>query len=85
LDQPLTHPYVLNRNWDASQRWTDAQEFAANQASLERLVRGLLDRCEEHVYLYTVGLNQAGINQHSPLLSGIQLFLKRTRGMQTHA
>ena len=84
LDQPLTHPYVLNRNWDASQRWTDAQEFAANQSSLERLVQGLLDRCEEQVYLYAVGLNQAGINQHSPLLSGIQLFLKRTREMQSH-
>ena len=85
LDQPLTHPYVLNRNWDASQRWTDAQEFTANQSSLERLVRGLLDRCEEHVHLYAVGLNQAGINQHSPLLSAIQLFLKRTREMQPHA
>jgi len=85
LDQPLTHPYVLNRNWDQSKHWTDAQEFTANQSSLERLVRGLLDRCEEHVYLYAVGLNQAGINQHSPLLSGIQLFLKRTLGVDRHA
>ncbi|HAF61093.1 MAG TPA: hypothetical protein DCK95_02070 [Anaerolineaceae bacterium] len=85
LDQPLTHPYVLNRNWDPSKRWTDAQEYQANQSSLERLVRGLLDRCEEHVYLYVVRLNQAGINQSSPLLSGIQLFLKRTMGVKNHA
>ena len=78
LDQPLTHPYVLSRNWPRKKPWTDADEFQNNQATLARIVRGLLDRCEGHVYLYIAGLNQAGINQSSPLLSGIQLFLKRT-------
>jgi len=78
LDQPLTHPYVLSRNWLREKPWTDADEFQNNQATLARIVRGLLDRCEGHVYLYIAGLNQAGINQSSPLLSGMQLFLKRT-------
>ena len=78
LDQPLTHPYVLSRNWPREKPWTDADEFQNNQATLARIVRGLLDRCEGHVYLYVAGLNQAGINQSSPLLSGMQLFLKRT-------
>ncbi len=84
LDQPLTHPYVLNRNWSREKRWTDAEEFQANQSALARLVQGLLDRCEEHAYLYVAGLNQAGINQSSPLLSGMQLFLKRIYGMKTN-
>lgn len=84
LDQPLTHPYVLNRNWSREKRWTDAEEYQANQSALARLVQGLLDRCEDHVYLYVAGLNQAGINQSSPLLSGIQLFLKRIYGMKTN-
>jgi hypothetical protein len=84
LDQPLTHPYVLNRNWQREKRWTDVEEFQANQSALARLVQGLLDRCEEHVYLYVAGLNQAGINQSSPLLSGMQLFLKRIYRMRTH-
>ena len=30
LDQPLTHPYVLNRNWQPNQQWTDNEEYAAN-------------------------------------------------------
>ena len=85
LDQPLTHPYVLNRNWSVEKRWTDAEEYQANQASLARLMEGLLERCESHVYLYAVGLNQAGINQSSPLLSAMQLFLKRMRGAAEHA
>lgn len=84
LDQPLTHPYVLSRNWARDKQWTDVDEFQTNQATLARLVRGLLDRCEEHVYLYVAGLNQAGINQNSPLLSGMQLFLKRSYREHAH-
>ncbi|MGV8027123.1 MAG: hypothetical protein AB2L18_11245 [Anaerolineaceae bacterium] len=84
LDQPLTHPYVLSRNWSREKRWTDAEEYQANQSALARLVQGLLDRCEEHVYLYVAGLNQAGMSQSSPLLSGMQLFLKRIYGMKTN-
>jgi len=85
LDQPLTHPYVLSRNWKKEKSWSDADEFKTNQNTLARLVTGLLDRCTEHVYLYVVGLNQAGINQSSPLLSGMQLFLKRSYRVETHA
>lgn len=85
LDQPLTHPHVLNRNWQMEKRWTDTEEYQANQAALARLVKGLLERCENHIYLYAVGLNQAGINQSSPLLSAMQLFLKRMRGANNHA
>lgn len=84
LDQPLTHPYVLNRNWSREKRWTDAEEFQSNQAVLARLVQGLLERCKKHVYLYVTGMNQAGINQNSPLLSGMQLFLKRSYRMEIH-
>lgn len=84
LDQPLTHPYVLSRNWSLEQHWSDAEEYQANQSALARLIQGLLDRCEEHVYLYAVGLNQAGINQSSPLLSAMQLFLKRMIGAESH-
>lgn len=84
LDQPLTHPYVLSRNWPRDKRWMDAQEFQANQNALARLVAGLLDRCSEHVYLYVAGLNQAGMSQSSPLLSAMQLFLKRSYRMEQH-
>ncbi|MDO9349261.1 MAG: hypothetical protein Q7T47_08235, partial [Anaerolineales bacterium] len=49
LFQPLTQPYVLSRNWDASagstgRLWSDADEVAANTESLARLVSGLLRR-----------------------------------------
>ncbi|MDP2975124.1 MAG: hypothetical protein Q8N45_02805, partial [Anaerolineales bacterium] len=56
LFQPLTHPYVLSRNWDASagstgRLWSDADEVAANTESLARLVSGLLRRCRQKIYL----------------------------------
>ncbi len=85
LDQPLTHPHVLKRTWQIGQKWTDADEYMTNQESLSRTIGGLLDRCDEHVYLYAVGLNQAGINQSSPLLRALQLFLKRTAQEGEHA
>ena len=31
LDQPLTQPYVLSRQWPADKRWTDDDEFQTSQ------------------------------------------------------
>jgi hypothetical protein len=39
LYQPLTHPYVLSRQWPPDKKWGDEDEVAARQATLLRLVR----------------------------------------------
>ena len=77
LNQPLTHPYILNRHWQRGNKWQDANEIKANQESLARLVRGLLRRCNQHLYLYTTGMDDQGREQHNQLLQAFQLIFKR--------
>jgi hypothetical protein len=77
LNQPLTHPFILNRHWQRGRKWRDADEIKANQDSLARLVRGLLRRCNQHLYLYTAGMDDQGREQRNQLLKAFQLIYKR--------
>lgn len=77
LHQPLTHPYVLSRNWESgspsgSRLWTDSDEVAANQRALARLVSGLLHRCKSRLYLGISNLGETGYEQRSQLLKAFQ-------------
>ncbi|MFZ4816786.1 MAG: UvrD-helicase domain-containing protein, partial [Phototrophicaceae bacterium] len=54
LYQPLTHPYVLTREWDANisgQVWTDDDEYSTRNETLYRLLLGLVRRCRTGIYL----------------------------------
>jgi len=77
LMQPLTHPHVLSRRWPEGRKWTDADEYAANQESLARLVRGLLRRCSGRVVVCSVTLNERGDEEHGPLLQAFQSLRRR--------
>ena len=68
LFQPLTHPYVLSRHWPTGRIWTDADEVEANNATLTRLLRGLLLRCRVKVYLGLTELGESGYEQRGALL-----------------
>ncbi len=68
LFQPLTHPYVLSRHWQAGRVWTDADEVEANNTTLARLVTGLLRRCQRKVYLCLSELGESGYEQRGVLL-----------------
>jgi hypothetical protein len=76
LYQPLTHPYVLSRNWPASRIWTDNDELTANQEALQRLALGLLHRCREALYLGLSDLNEQGYEQQGPLLKAFNRILR---------
>lgn len=71
LFQPLTQPYILSRSWDRDQVWTDADDQAANQQTLERLVTGLLRRCRKRVYIGLSELGESGYESRGPLLKAI--------------
>ena len=71
LFQPLTQPYVLSRSWQRDRLWTDADDQAANQQALARLVTGLLRRCRGSVYLGLSDLGESGFEQRGPLLKAI--------------
>jgi hypothetical protein len=71
LFQPLTQPYVLSRSWERNRAWTDADDQAANQQTLARLITGLLRRCGSRVFLGLSDLGEAGFEQRGPLLKAI--------------
>lgn len=76
LAQPLTQPYVLSRGWDPARSWGDADEVNAETESLARLVRGLLSRCREKVYLAIADLGETGFEQRGVLLRAFQRVLQ---------
>ncbi len=71
LFQPLTQPHILSRTWTRGQKWTDADDLAANQQTLCRLVTGLLRRCRDRVLLGVSDLGESGMEQRGPLLKTI--------------
>lgn len=85
LDQPLTQPYVLSRNWQEEQIWTNRDEMQVNQETLSRITSGLLRRCSTQVNLISIGLNESGNEERGALLVAIQSILRslqQTSGRQ---
>jgi hypothetical protein len=76
LFQPLTHPYVLSRHWKLGQVWTDADEVDANNATLARLLTGLLRRCRGRIYLGLTELGESGYEQRGVLIRAFQQVLQ---------
>jgi len=81
LDQPLTHPYVLSRNWELGQQWTDNDEYESNQQTLARLTTGLLRRCRERVNLCSISINERGLEERGHLMLALQS-IQRMRAQQ---
>jgi hypothetical protein len=77
LYQPLTHPYVLSRQWLARKVWTDADEVQTRQLALARLTLGLARRCRCQIYLGLSELDEQGNDQKGPLLQAIQRALRQ--------
>ncbi|MEB2334988.1 MAG: hypothetical protein OZ914_11845 [Anaerolineaceae bacterium] len=75
LAQPLTHPYVLSRGWQAGRQWTDADDVQYSKEALARLVSGLLHRCRERVYLGISELGESGFEGRGELLRAFQKIL----------
>lgn len=77
LDQPLTHPYVLNRNWQIGKLWTDMHENTTNQQSLIYIMDGLIRRCREHIFMCTLGVNEQGNEERGALIMSVQTILRK--------
>lgn len=69
IHQPLTHPYVLSRNWPRDRSWGDSDEIRSRQDSLRRLLIGLLRRTRRSVYLGLSEYGERGMEQRGPLLN----------------
>ena len=75
LAQPLTHPYVLSREWGEGRQWTDADDVQYSKEAMARLVSGLLHRCRERVYLGISELGESGFEGRGELLRAFQKVL----------
>jgi hypothetical protein len=75
LSQPVTHPYVLSREWEPGRLWTDADEVRYAKGAMARLISGLLLRCRERVYLGIAELGESGFEQRGELLRAFQKVL----------
>ena len=82
VSQPLTHPYVLSRYWDASSGriWLDSDEVEMEVETLSRLVGGLLARCREKIFPALSDLGAAGFDQRGTLLRAFQKVLQHQGG-----
>lgn len=77
LDQPLTQPFILNRNWPKGKIWTDFDEVNNNQQTLARITAGLIRRCSSHIYMCTLGYNEQGMEERGALLMAMQNILRQ--------
>lgn len=76
LYQPLTHPYVLSRQWPTHAQWSDNDEVRARDQALQTLVLGLLRRCRSKVYFSMSELSVQGDEQRGPLLEALNQILR---------
>ena len=83
LVQPLTHPYVLSREWPIGRQWTFADAEQADQESMRRVVSGLLHRCRQRLIVAISNVGESGFEQRGPMLHAFQRVLqKATAGEQ---
>jgi superfamily I DNA/RNA helicase len=75
LEQPLTHPYVLRREYVPERPWEENDEKMAEDDRLYRVVIGLVRRCRKHIYAAVAELGESGFEQNGKLLSIIQRVL----------
>ena len=69
--QPLTHPYVLSRQWQPGRRWTEEDENRTRLTMISKLLRGLTYRCAGKLYLAYSQLSISGQEESGPLARAI--------------
>ncbi len=84
LEQPLTHPYVLNRQWQPGKKWTTDDELALGRANLERTLVGLLRRCSGQVHLCTSDYGESGSEERGLLLTWAQNLFRSALREEEH-
>jgi hypothetical protein len=68
IEQPVTHPYVLRRDFPIGQPWTDDLESSTQSDFLRRVLLGLTRRCRQHLYLGFADLGEQGFEQRGILM-----------------
>jgi len=73
--QPLTQPYVLSRQWQPNQVWTDMHERTTSQEMLFHVITGLLKRCRRKVFVGYSQYDDRGFERVGPLRESLDFLL----------
>ena len=76
LQQPLTQPYVLSRQWPVGQIWTEVHEVKTSREILLRVVTGLLRRCRKKVFIGHSKFDERGNEREGELRVVFDLLLR---------
>jgi hypothetical protein len=68
IEQPVTHPYVLRRDYPQGQVWTDELDYRVQNELFGRLLLGLTRRCRRKIFLAIADLGEQGFEQRGALL-----------------
>ena len=79
LHQPLTNHQVLARRWCGDEKWTDLIDYRRRNHTLLRLLRGLVRRCGEGIYLCNSELDSGGNTQQGPLLYTAERVMEKSQ------
>jgi hypothetical protein len=80
LEQPLTHPYALQRHYAPGTAWTDDMEKTVQETLLRNIIMGLLRRCRKKVYVGITDISESGYEQRGMLLKLCQEILSLQSG-----
>lgn len=72
IHQPLTHPYVLSRQWQMGRVWTEDDEHRARRDMMSRVLRGLTYRCSGQIFIASSQLGISGQEDVGPLARAVQ-------------
>ena len=84
LEQPLTHPYVLSRNWLPGRKWTAEDELALSMDNLDSTLRGLIARCRRKIYLEISTFGESGTEERGLLLTRMQALFRQALKADPH-
>jgi len=79
--QPLTNPHVLNRDWKIGLPWRDAEEFALNHESLDRLSSSLIRRCRKGIFFCLTNTDERGFEQKGLLVQSLNKVLNQIHAL----
>ena len=74
--QPLTHTYVLHRNWEMGRVWTEKDEVENMRVQLDKICKGLINRCKKQIFVSFCEIDNSGRENKSPLLKAFDRLLK---------
>ncbi|HQH57499.1 MAG TPA: hypothetical protein PLG84_01485 [Anaerolineaceae bacterium] len=77
LEQPLTQPYVLSRQWPDGNKWTTEEEKRVSLEILDSILNGMLNRCRQGIILGLSEYGQGGQEEKGLLLIKIQNLLRQ--------